>query len=36
MLGFSLPINMSPRTDAENAAFDRYKQAFNDLRDSGI
>lgn len=36
ILGFSLPINMSPRSDQERALFDRYKQAFNELKSSGI
>lgn len=36
IVGYSLPINMSPRSDEEIALFNRYKKAFNQLKNSGI
>ena len=36
ILGFSLPINMSPRSDQEKALLDKYRQSFNELKSSPI
>lgn len=32
IMGYSLPINMSPRSDEDTAIFNRYKRAFNQLK----
>mgnify|MGYP003448231250 CR=1 FL=1 len=35
IVGYSLGINMSPRTDTESEIFEMYKNEFNKLKDYG-
>ena len=36
ILGYSLPINMSPRSIDQKAIFEKYKEAFNELKSCNI